>query len=88
MRAARYRQLNFEFMQDDVPPANTSWRETVTACLRSPGALTPWEMGFLANLLRVSRPSQKQQGILSLLAGRVLPHRNLPTMTTQPTQGY
>ncbi len=51
--------------------AETNWRQTVAACLRQPGALDPWEAGFLHNLSRSPRISPKQAAVLRQIALRL-----------------
>jgi hypothetical protein len=47
-------------------------RQTVAQCLERPGALKPWELGFLRDLPGFRRLSTKQRCVLKEIADRVL----------------
>lgn len=58
-----------------IPAQRTplDWRAVAAACLRRPGYLNSWEVGFLRNLSGFSRLSRKQLSTLQGIADRVLP---------------
>ena len=52
--------------------ACVAWRATVDECLYHPYDLSPWEAGFLRDVLRCRRLSAKQAACLARIAERVL----------------
>ena len=53
-------------------PELGTWRATVAECLAQPGAIYPWEAGFLRDLPGFRRLSTKQRYCLKTIADRVL----------------
>ena len=58
-------------IEKSLPELGT-WRQTVAQCLEQPGALKPWEIGFLRDLPAFRRLSTKQRYCLKEIADRVL----------------
>jgi hypothetical protein len=80
LAAARLvKQSGLSWRQILTPPAVEkklpelgTWRATVAECLAQPGAIYPWEAGFLRDLPGFRRLSTKQRYCLKTVADRVL----------------
>jgi hypothetical protein len=56
----------------NLPPSpSVGWRGAAAAIAARPDLLSTWELRFLANLVRFSKPSFKQAAILDRLYARV-----------------